>query len=72
MDKEQIQGMENWLSGYDPHFNAFCVDELSASLSSLSLADAAIPTSKLPFVPVADSAYQLRVEEVAEEEEEEL
>lgn len=75
MDRERVQGMENWLSGYDPPFNAFCADELSASLSALSLGDAAIPTSKIgpaPFVPGADGACQLRVEVVHEEEEEEL
>lgn len=73
--KEQVQGMENWLSKYDPHFNAFCADELSTSLSSLSLADGGTPTSRFPpapFVPAADSAYQPRVKEVDEGEEEEL
>ena len=49
--------MENWLAGYDPPFNAFCADGLSAALSGLSIDEGGVPASGVspkPFVLAAD------------------
>lgn len=67
----QVQGLENWLSKYEIPFNAFCVDEVSASLLSLSLAGPTMPASEMSNGPVGmavKSAYQPRMKEEEEEE----
>ncbi|KAG7005486.1 hypothetical protein G7Y79_00019g046660 [Physcia stellaris] len=64
--KEQVQGMENWLAGYDPPFNAVCADGLSAALSELELDEGggtASGVSPKPFVLAADGREVVEGEE---------
>ena len=49
--KRQIQGLENFLSKYDPPLNTFCLDDLKDSLPSLSPPGTADSSAKIHSAP---------------------
>lgn len=62
--ERQIQGLENFLSNYDPPFNVFCLDDLRASLPCISpppdTADTSAKICSAPPMPPANQSNQPR------------
>ena len=72
--KRQTQGLENFLSGYNPSFNAFCLDDLKDALPCMSPPDTANTSAKAcsaPSIPPANESSQRRGSEEKDDDEDE-
>ena len=73
--KRQIQGLENFLSNYNPPFNAFCLDDLKDSLPLLSPTGTAKSSAKVhsapPMPPANESSQPVGWEEKESDDDEE-
>ena len=74
--KRQIQGLENFLSDYNPPFNAFCLDDLKDALPCLSPLDTANTSVKihsaLPMPPASQSNHPSGSEDRDDDEDDEV
>ena len=72
--ERQIQGLENFLSNYDPPFNVFCLDDLRDSLPCISPRDTANTSAEIrsaPSMPPPNLSNQPRGSEEEDDEEDE-